>query len=105
MQPMQPRARRYFFVAPIELTDLQSEIQVKEHTSNLSLFGCSVDTQKPLPKGTKVKIRIVHRGANFTALGQVAYVRPGGGMGVAFTQIEPKEQVALEKWIAELRAQ
>jgi len=105
VQAMQPRARRYSFVAHIVLTDLQSEIQLKEQTSNLSLFGCSVDTHKPLPIGTKVKIRIVHRGANFTALGRVAYARAGARMGVVFTQIEPNEQLALEKWIAELRAQ
>jgi len=105
VQPRQPRARRYSFVAPIELTDLESEIQLKEQTGDLSLFGCSVDTQKPLPTGTKVRIRILHRGASFTALARVAHAQPGAGMGIGFTQIEPNEQSALEKWIAELRAQ
>ena len=104
MPPKQPRARRYSFVAAIELTDMQSEVQVKEQTSDLSLFGCHVETRKLLPTGTKVRIRIVHRGANFTALGRVVYVRPSTGMGVVFTLIGPNEQSVLERWIAEVRA-
>jgi hypothetical protein len=105
VQPKQPRARRYSFVAPIELTDMQSEVQLREQTSDLSLFGCHVETSKFLPTGTKVRIRIVHRGANFTALGRVVYVRPCKGIGVVFTLSEPNEQAVLERWIAEVRAQ
>ena len=47
MQLERHRARRYSFHASIELTDLQSETQTKEQTSDLSLFGCHVDTLKP----------------------------------------------------------
>jgi hypothetical protein len=32
-----PRARRYSFVATIELTDTQSEAKIQERTSELSL--------------------------------------------------------------------
>ncbi len=52
------RTRRYSFRASIELTDLQSETQTKEQTSDLSLFGCHVATLKPLLPGTKVRIKI-----------------------------------------------
>ncbi len=48
-------------------------------------------------------MRIAHRGANFAALGTVVYARPNDGMGVAFTKIEQKDQLVLEKWIDELR--
>ena len=41
------RARRYLFVATIELTDTQSEAKIQERTSDLSLFGCRVETHKP----------------------------------------------------------
>jgi PilZ domain len=97
------RARRYFFHAVVELTDLQSETQTREQTSDLSLFGCHVDTLKPLPPGTKVRIKISHRSENFEALGQVAFVKPDAGMGIFFTKIEPHDQLILDKWIAELR--
>jgi hypothetical protein len=62
-----------------------------------------VDKQNPLPAGTKIRIRIVHTGGNFAALGRVVYARENAGMGVAFTEIEPNQQVVLEKWFAELR--
>ena|ERR1700674_1535701 len=97
------RARRYSFHASIELTDLQSENQTKEQTGDLSLFGCHVDTGKPLPPETKLRIKISHRSETFEALGKVAYAQQNAGMGILFTRIEPNDQLVLDKWIAELR--
>lgn len=99
-----PRARRYLFVATIELTDTQSETKIQERTSDLSLYGCRVETHKPFPTGAKVRIRIAHRSANFVALGRVSYTTEGG-MGIVFTQIEPNHQLILENWAEELRGQ
>ena len=97
------RAQRYSFNATVELTDVTSGDQVNERTGDISVFGCHVKTVKPWPVGTKVRIRIVHGGANFAALGTVAYVQTSGGMGLAFAKIEPNQQIILDKWIAELR--
>jgi hypothetical protein len=85
------------------MTDLQSEIQMREQTSDLSLFGCHVNTPKPWPAGTRLRIRIAHRGAIFAAFGRVAYVLPNTGMGISFTSIERDGELTLEKWIAEQR--
>ena len=98
-----PRARRYSFLASIELTDLQSETHFTEQTSNLSLFGCHVDAGNLLPAGIKVRVRIVHMGASFVALGKVVFALPNAGTGVVFTEIEPNHQFILERWIAQLR--
>jgi len=97
------RARRYSFHASIELTDLRSDTQTKEQTSDLSLFGCHVDTLTPLPAGTKVRIKISHRGEKFDAQGTVVQIRQNSGMGIQFTKIEPNDQLVLDKWIAERR--
>ena len=97
------RARRFSFHAAIELTDLQSEAQTKEQTSDLSLFGCHVDTPKPLPAGTKLRIKISYRSENFDALGKVVYALQNAGMGILFTKIEANDQLVLDKWIAERR--
>ena len=87
MRLERPRARRYSFHASIELTDLESETQTKAQTSDLSLFGCHVDTLKPLQAGTKVRIKISHRSENFEALGKVVYSRPNeGGDGYPLRQ-------------------
>ncbi len=105
MPPENPRARRYFLVTNIELTDVRSETHITERTSDLSLFGCHVETLRPFPQGTKVKIRIVYNGGHFEALGKVAYVRADAGMGIVFTNIDVNAQLVLEKWIDELRYQ
>jgi hypothetical protein len=103
MQLERHRARRYPFHASIELTDLESETQTKAQTSDLSLFGCRVDTLKPLPAATRVRIKISHRSENFEALGRVVYSRQNEGMGIHFASIEPNDQLVLDKWIAERR--
>jgi hypothetical protein len=103
MQLNRPRARRFPFITNVEVTDLQSETQSMEQLSDLSLFGCQVGAAKPLPAGTKVRIRIVHKGETFAAVGKVANVRPNTSMGIVFTGIEEDAQTVLEKWVAELR--
>lgn len=97
-----PRARRYPFHASIDLVDMASETEIREQTTDLSVFGCQVTAQKPWAAGTKVRLRIIHRGAVFAAQGQIMNVRRNG-MGVVFSRIEQKDQVVLEKWLAEAR--
>ena len=97
-----PRARRYPFAASIDIVDMETETEIREQTTNLSVFGCQLTAQKPLAAGTKVRLRIIHRGAIFAALGQVAQARRNI-MGVVFTKIEQKDQAVLEKWLAEIR--
>ena len=92
-----PRARRYSFVTKIELTDVRLETHTEDRTSDLSLFGCYVETQRPFAEGTKLKVRIAHRGASFEALGKVAYVRPNEGIGIVFTRISHGRPVDFRK--------
>jgi PilZ domain-containing protein len=97
-----PRARRYPFAASADLVDMASETEIREQTTDLSVFGCQVTAQKTWAVGTKIRLRIIHRGAIFTAQGQIMNVRRNG-MGVVFTQMEQKDQLILEKWLAEAR--
>ena len=99
------RARRYPFHATVELTEVQSDTRISEWTSNLSQFGCQVDTPKLLPAGTKVWIKISHRSENFDALGKVVYALQNTRMGILFTKIEANDQWILDKWIAQQRRQ
>jgi hypothetical protein len=103
MQIMHPRARRYEFTARIEVTDLQTEQQTSERTINVSLYGCSVHTSKLILSGTKISLRITHEGESFAALGKIAYCGRNGEAGIAFTRVQPNDQLILEKWITELR--
>jgi hypothetical protein len=80
-----------------------TEKQLGAHTEDLSVFGCFVETAAPFPVGTTVRLRISHAGVNFMAQGKVAYSRKDGGMGVAFTSIEPSSLPILDAWLADLR--
>ena len=64
-----------------------------------------MDTLKPLPPGTKVRMKISRGSENFEALGKVVHPRENAGMGIFFTRIEPHDQLVLDKWIAEPRGQ
>jgi hypothetical protein len=99
----QRAAPRHLFLAPIQLTDVQSEKHLAAHTKDLNLFGCFVETMSPFPQGTKVQLRISRGGAHFTALGKVANLRPNTGMGIAFITIEPRSFPVLDGWLASLR--
>ncbi|HKV25564.1 MAG TPA: PilZ domain-containing protein [Candidatus Acidoferrum sp.] len=102
MQTERPRARRYPFVATTEVTHLGTETKFIGQTSDVCLYGCGVSTEKTLPTGTNVRVRIFHAGKSFTALGKVTYSNTEG-MGVAFLQVEDKDGTTLEKWIDQLR--
>jgi hypothetical protein len=95
-------AQRHSFVVDIEVTDVQSGIQIRERTRDVSLFGCGVDTLKPFPQGTPIRIKLSHGGADVAALARVAYASPELGMGVVFTSIERGDKWILEGWITEL---
>jgi hypothetical protein len=103
VQVERPRARRYPFIASIELTDLQSETSTQGQTSDLSLFGCHVERAKPLPSGARVRVRIAHKGEIFEAVGRVTNNQSKSGIGIVFTKIEENHQAVLEKWLAEVR--
>ena len=103
METWRSRARRFPFTANIELTDMETETEILGRTTDVSLYGCRVKTQKPFSTGAKVWIKIAHGGANFVAVGRVASAVLNGEMGIVFTKIEQNDQSVLDKWIAELR--
>jgi PilZ domain len=95
------RPQRFPFVAGVQVTALDNETQIAAHIEDLSLFGCFVETTKPFEGGTKVRLRILHNGTSFSADGKVAYSRPGAGMGIAFTSLEPGSVSTLDSWLTE----
>ena len=102
MKAEQHRATRHAFVARVEVVDLDSERQFIARTGNLSTFGCFIETGISFPRGTRIRMRITHRGTTFVAVGQVAD-RRAGGMGIRFASMEPAHQQILESWLAQLR--
>ena len=95
------RIPRYSLVVDIEMIDIRLEIQIRARTKLLSLFGCGVDTVKLFPKGTSVRTKLSHRGAEVRALARAVYSSSALGMGIAFTSVEREDERILECWIAE----
>ena len=58
-----------------------------------------------LPTGTRVRVRITHKGKVFEAVGRVANNQSNAGIGITFTKVEENDQSVLEEWIAEVRGQ
>src|ERR1700757_3277792 len=93
------RVPRIPFKATSVVTEAGSSQIVVAQTTELSRFGCFVQTIKPYPKGTRVHIEVADAGATFVASGVVAYVT-GEGMGVGFSVVEPHNQAILENWLS-----
>jgi hypothetical protein len=95
------RVPRFPFVADAEIVEIQSGARLRGHTSELSLFGCFVDTINPLPSGTKVLVRIFTSTDLFEAPATVVYSQPNLGTGLAFHDVKPHYLPALQKWLRE----
>jgi hypothetical protein len=93
------RVPRIPFRATSVVTETGSSQTVIAQTSELSRFGCFVQTIKPYPKGTRVHIEIAESGTTFVASGVVAYVTDDG-MGVVFSMVESENYEILAKWLS-----
>lgn len=91
---------RHSFVARVQVNELGSWGQGLI-TRDLSAGGCFIKTAVPLPKGTRIRVRIEHAGAEFAAIGRVTDNLNAEGLGVEFIEIEPSDRATLEKWLAD----
>ena len=67
--PLSPDSRDLFQRAEVkELWSWKEQVLV---TRDLSAGGCFVKTAAPLPKGSRIRVRIEHAGAEFPAIGKV----------------------------------
>ena len=93
------RVPRFPFVASAEVVDPKSKSKLNARVSELSLYGCYVDTINPLPKGASVFIKIFTTVDFIEANGMVAYVHPNLGMGIAFFDVNPHFLPILQVWL------
>jgi hypothetical protein len=69
--------------------------------SDLSLSGCYVETQTPLPAGTRMQLLFKLPEQPFALLGKVRHVHPQMGMGVEFLKLSPGELASLHRVVGE----
>jgi hypothetical protein len=87
---------RYSFGATAEVKDLGSRNEQILITRDLSAGGCFIKTAAPLPKGSRIRVRIMHSGSEFTAIGRVTHNISAEGMGVEFIEVETKDRAILD---------
>jgi hypothetical protein len=94
-------APRAPFVAEAQIVEVTSGVRLSARSCDLVLQGCYVDTLRPFPVGTQVRIRLKKDGTAIEASGTVVYEQPRLGMGIAFRDLGPDSQAAIDKWISE----
>jgi positive regulator of sigma E activity len=67
--------------------------------TELSRYGCYLETSSPLAPGTRVTIKIMDRGELFEATATVLYSHPRLGMGLGFREVKSVFQTMLEDWL------
>jgi PilZ domain len=72
------------------------------NVTELSRYGCFLQTSKPLATGTSLAVKIMNQGQVFAATAMVVYSQPDLGMGIAFREVKSLFQSVLEDWLREL---
>jgi PilZ domain len=98
------RAPRYQLVAEAEIISPLSEVCLGAQTSDLSLFGCFMNTNFSLPLGTEIRLRLKHEQITLITSGVVARSEPSMGFGVSFTNMKEAQKILLQRWLQELQA-
>jgi len=94
---------RYPFAADAELTDMQTGQKVEGVTSDISLGGCFICTNKALPQECRARLKLTRKGEVLESLVIVRIVKPRIGLGVEFFDLEVPCNEILASWIDSLR--
>jgi hypothetical protein len=101
------RERRYAirhpFAADADLLDLESGACTEGTTSDLSMGGCFVCTNKPFPGKTRVRAILTRKNETVEALAIVRIVKPRVGMGLEFIDCDSTDHETLSRWIEQAR--
>lgn len=95
-----PRAPRAPVALEVQFGDAADA--AKAYTRDVSAGGLAINTDKPLPQGTRVNLQVKIPGMSepVRALGAVAWSRPGA-MGIAFETIEPEVHSRLKQLVVD----
>jgi positive regulator of sigma E activity len=97
---MSRRVPRFPCEVPAEVT-ADGAVETANVTE-LSRYGCFVETPEPLETGTSVVVKIMNQGQVFAAMAMVVYTRPDLGMGIAFREVKSLFQGVLDTWLSDL---
>jgi PilZ domain len=94
-------ANRHPLVVTAEAEELTTGIKLPGRISDLSVYGCYLDTMNPFSPGSRIRIRLSKGNEIFQSLALVIYSHDALGMGISFTDVNPGAQEILQRWLAE----
>jgi hypothetical protein len=98
-------APRQHFVAEALIVEVMSGVKLSARGCDLVIHGRYVDTLRPFPVGTLVRIRLKKDERIVEVNGNVVYQLPGLGMGIAFHELTPESHAAVDKWLSHMPVQ
>jgi PilZ domain len=97
------REARFAFTAAITALDPGTGAHIEARTTDIASGGCYVDVMNPFPAGSFLQIRLKKDGQFFETQARVTYCQSGVGMGLEFTDPDPKQIQVVKGWLAEAR--
>jgi hypothetical protein len=93
------RTPRIPFVAVAELAEMESGASLTGQVSELSAYGCYVESLSTLAIDTTVTIKIFAEAECFEAKAKVIYAHPNFGMGLVFQELSLQNGNLLRQWL------
>ena len=93
------RVPRFPFVAEAEIREKSSGASQLARVSELSLYGCHIEMEKPLAEGTELFVKIFTGTDYFEAPAKVVFSQAEWGMGLAFHDVGLHYLPVLKKWL------
>lgn len=95
------RTPRYPFIATAEIIEKGTQVGLSAQVTELSLYGCYVETIDPLAEGTELTIKLYANGKFFEAQAVIVYSQPKLGFGLSFQKVNPHFLTVLRQWLIE----
>lgn len=93
------RTPRFPFIASAEILEKGAPASTPARVTELSLYGCFVETPSPLEKGVQLVLKVYSDGKYFESQGAVLYSQASQGMGVGFQNVNPHYLTVLKMWL------
>jgi hypothetical protein len=105
MPPPPPERRdqpRLKVKAPVELRFENNNVPYRCATSDLSLFGCYIETMFPFPVDTPVELKL-EANATLLILGKIVTSDPQVGNGIQFIKMLPEDIEELRTFLDQIQ--
>jgi hypothetical protein len=93
------KSPRFPFSGTVEILQKGATASTSARVTELSLYGCFMETAAPLEKGVQLLLKVYSDGKYFESHGSVLYAQPGQGMGVGFLNVNPHYLTVLKMWL------